>query len=92
MRTSEELDRMHKAGMTRFPAGCTIEQFAILTLESADDDGRLYPYSLADFFKQHSWLFTLLVKGLIDNRSRHDEPMKWYITDKGREWLATHSA
>lgn len=88
MRSSEELDLLHEAGVKRFPAGCSREQFAILTLESADETDLVYPHSLADFFGQHSWLFWMLVEGLIVNRSKHNEPMRWFITDKGREWLA----
>lgn len=88
MRTSEELDRMHDDVVRRFPAGLTFEQFRLVTLESADESGKVYPHSLSDWIKRQSMLFHMSLKeGLIEHRGRHDEPFNWHITDKGRAWL-----
>lgn len=93
VRTAEELDRMHDAVVARFPGGLTPKQFAIVTLESADEDGRVYPHAVADFFKKHSMLITMChIEGLLEpGWHRHDQPMWWKITQKGREWLAAQT-
>lgn len=73
------------------PDSFTLKEFAVATLKSADTTDRVQPPQLVDFFRRMSWLFSLAVDDLIVNRSRHDEPMRWFITDKGREWLAAHN-
>jgi hypothetical protein len=92
MRGAEELDAMHDAIVKRFPRGLTGEQFTMVTLESADEDGRVYPHSIADWCLQQSLLMGMFMKdGLIAPGWRgYHEPMWWKITDKGREWLRAH--
>lgn len=93
MRTPEELDRMHDDVVRRYPGGLTPLQFRIVTLESADENGKVYPHSVADWFRRQSMLFAMSWKeGLIESKNRHDEPYDWRITDKGREWLAEQTA
>lgn len=89
MRTAEELDRMHDDVVRRFPSGLTPDQFRLVTLESADEDGKVYPHSIADVLLQHSMLLHMAVKdGLIDNRGGgYNKPYDWHITQKGRDWL-----
>jgi hypothetical protein len=91
MRTADELDRRHEEVVARFPGGLTREQFQLVTLESADDDGRVYPHSVADWFAQQSLLMGMWMEGLIDHRDGPHKPFRWLITDKGREWLRTHA-
>lgn len=93
MRSSEELDKMHDAVVARFPESMTPHQFKIVTLESADEDGRLYPHSIADWFLQQSLLTGMwMLENLIEPGWRgHHEPMWWKITNTGRAWLA-HNA
>jgi hypothetical protein len=85
MRTESELDRMHEDIVARFPIGLTPCQFVQVTLESADEDGRVYPHSITDCFARHSLLTRMWLDGLIENRGgAHNKPFEWYITEKGR--------
>jgi hypothetical protein len=87
-RTEADLDQMHENVIARFPGGVTPKQFYLVTLESADDDGRVYPHSILDVFKQHSLLLGMMMDGLIVNRGRgYNSPYEWHITDQGRAWL-----
>lgn len=95
MRTSEELDRMHEAVVARFPGGLTGKQFMLVTLESADEDGRVYPPSIAgglmaqtSLLMSMCWYEDVIAPGW----HRHDQPMWWKITQKGRDWLAAQTA
>lgn len=87
MRSEAELDDLHEKTVARFPGGLTPKQFALVTLESADEDGRVYPHSIADFFVKQSILYRMAMDDLIDNRARHDAPCEWFITDKGRAFI-----
>lgn len=87
MRTGAELDQMHEATVARFPGGCTPAQYRQVVLESADDDGRLYPHTLGDYFAQQSALMGMLIDGLICRRCKMEETGPWYITEKGRKFL-----
>ena len=93
MRTAEDLDRMHDAVVARFPNGLTPHQFRLTTLESADTEGRVYPHSVADKFRRYSMLIAMChIEGLLDpGWHRHDQPMWWKITQKGRDWLAAQT-
>ena len=90
--TDAELDRLHDETVARFPDGLTPEQYRRVVLESADEDGRLYPHALADWWLQQSLLMDLFMKGLIKTNNGYHEPMKWIITDTGRKALRTHHA
>lgn len=85
MRTAEELDQMHEAIVAKYPGGINFEQYNRVVLESADEDGKVYPHSLANWFTQQSALMKMMFDGLITHRGRHDEPFNWHITDKGRD-------
>lgn len=87
MPTEEELDRRHAEIVAKYPGGLTPKQYRKVVLESADEDGRLYPHSLSSFFDQTSLLLGMYMDDLITRRGRHNEPGSWYITDKGREAL-----
>lgn len=89
MRTDAELDRRHDEIVAKFSGGISPKQWRIVTLESADDDGRIYPHSLADPFKVYSLLIGMFMDGLIQRRCRHDEAGPWFITDQGRKLLET---
>lgn len=94
MRTREELDRMHDEVVERFPSGITPDQYRLVTLESADEDGKVYPHTIGDPFKQHSMLLKMSwQEGLLENRGKgYNAPFDWHITEKGREWLRNHNA
>ncbi len=85
--TDAKVDRMHDETVARFPGGLTPEQYRRVVLESADEDGLLYPHSLANWFHQQSLLMGMFMEGLIKTNNGYHEPFKWIITDKGREAL-----
>lgn len=87
-RTDKELDDLHDSVVARFPGGITPKQFALVTLESADEDGRVYPHSIESWFLRQSIIMKMFMDGLIENRGRgYNAPYEWHITDKGRDWL-----
>lgn len=64
----------------------TRARFRELTIESADEDGRLNPPTLADWWVQQSLLIGMYMDGLIERRG--DGPM-W---NRGGPWYATGQA
>jgi hypothetical protein len=80
-------DERHADVVARFPGGLTPIQFRMLTLESADADGKLDPPSLADWFAAQSILMGLWMDGLIERRCRRNESGPWFITEKGKAAL-----
>jgi hypothetical protein len=78
----------HDEIVARFPSGLTPDQFRALTLESADDDGKLDPPSLADWWTQQSLLIDMYLKGLIEKSGTgrmYDRGGPWFITEAGRK-------
>lgn len=92
MRTQEELDALYDSVVARFPDGLTGLQFMQVCLESADEDGRIYPHPIADQFGGMSALFSMAFKEkVIEPGWRgYKDPMWWKITQAGRDWLASH--
>lgn len=76
----------HEDVVQRYPGGLTPAQFRREVLASADDDGKLDPPALADWFKRQSLLIGMWMDGLIELRGKgRDQPMwPWFITEKGR--------
>jgi hypothetical protein len=76
----------HEDVVRRYPGGLNPAQFRHETLASVDDDGKLDPPALADWFKQKSLLIGMWMDGLIELRGKgRDQPMwPWFITAKGR--------
>lgn len=102
-KTNAELDAMHANIVARYTAGLTPQQYRRVILESADetDAGRVYPHSISvpgDPLFQTSFLFSMLFDGLLahwddgSGRPRPQQPLRYKITDKGREWLAERNA
>lgn len=93
MRTESELDQMHDAIVARYPGSMTKAQYRQVVLESADDDGRVYPHSAGDFFTRTSMLIGMWLEGLLahwddgSGRPPKDQPSNYRITDKGRAAL-----
>jgi hypothetical protein len=77
-------DERHADVVSRYPGGLTPEQFRHEALASADDDGKLDPPALADWFKAQSLLLGMWMEGLIGRRCKRNESGPYYITDKGR--------
>ena len=90
--TDDELDCLHDETVARFPGGLTPEQYRHVVLESADEDGRVYPHTISNWWHQQSLLMGMFMKGLIKTNNRYNEPMKWSITEAGRTALAERSA
>lgn len=76
-------EQRHEDVVRRFPGGLSPRQFRALALESADEDGKLDPPSLADWFATQSLLLGMFFDGLIEKRCRRDEAGPWFITEKG---------
>lgn len=85
--TDKEWQKRHDQIVKAYPGGMTAEQYRRVVLESADEDGTVYPHSLANWFHQQSILMSMLFDGLLCTRNRWDEPFDWHITDKGRSRL-----
>jgi len=80
-------DARHAEIVALFPAGLTPKQFRTLTLKSADEDGKLDPPSLADWWATQSLLIGMYINGLIEKRGTGPQWNRggpWYITEKGR--------
>lgn len=75
----------------QFPDGLTPQQFRLVTLESADETGQVYPPLLADWFAMMSLLIGMFMDELITRRAKPDESGPWFITDKGKAWKAMPS-
>jgi hypothetical protein len=73
----------HADIMKRFPVGITPAQFRMLTLESADQDGKIDPPSVADWFAAQSILIAMWMDGLIERRGGRNDSGPWFITAKG---------
>jgi len=71
----------HEDIVHRFPGGLTPAQFRMLTLESADEDGKLDPPSIADWWTQQSLLMGMYMEGLIEKRGTGP---KWH---RGGPWF-----
>ena len=65
-------------------APISYEQYKLEVLATADENGKLYPPSLVEWQARFSWLMKMFFERLIESDSRHDEPMRWRITDAGR--------
>ena len=97
MKTEAELDAMHEAIVARFPAGLTPTQYRQVILESADEDGRVYPHSVSvpgEPFAQQSLLIGMWFDGLLEQihdgsgRPNWHQPLQYKITDRGRAALS----
>jgi hypothetical protein len=91
--TDKELETRHEAAPRAFPDGLSYEQFVYLTLESARDiDELCHPPSVAGMGGHghfHSVTWRMWMKdGLIEHRGGHNAPLRWYISERGREELA----
>lgn len=82
-------DERHEDVVRRYPGGLTPAQFRHETLASADEDGKLDPPALADWFTTQGLLIGMWMDGLIElRRPGRDQPMwPWFITPKGRAAL-----
>lgn len=75
----------HLRMMREHKGGISSEQYKKFVLSTADNDGRLYPPPLGDGFARYSILMGMvIVDKTVDIRSRHDEPIRWYINRKGQ--------
>lgn len=84
--TEEQLDKRYDEIVARYPDGISGVQFRQIALESADEDGRIYPHPVAGMIG-YSLLMRMWLDGHIENRGGgYNKPFKWHITDKGREF------
>jgi hypothetical protein len=86
---TDSREARHQQVVRRFPGGLTPKQFVQVALESADEDGKIDPPSLADWFAGQSILIGMWLSDLIERRCRRDEAGPYFITEKGREFLKT---
>jgi hypothetical protein len=85
-------DERHERVVAAFPGGLTPDQFDLLTLHSADADGRLDPPSIADWWTAISLQMRLYMRGWIERRGTgrmYERTGPWFITEAGRERLRT---
>ena len=95
MRTDAELDALHESLVAKYPGGLTIAQFKQCVLESADDEGRVYPPSVQGFSViPHSILMSMVLrdKTIEPGWTRPDQPEWFRITEAGRRALAQAKA
>jgi hypothetical protein len=81
-------DKVQDAALERYPNGLTIPEFKRVTLESADEDGRLYPLSLPALM-EHSVLMGMWLtdKTVEPGWTVYNAPMWWRITPASRAVL-----
>lgn len=72
-------DERHADVVSRYPGGLTRAQFEHETIASADEDGKLDPPALADWFRQQSLLMGMWFDGRIERRCRRDEVGPWFL-------------
>ena len=84
-----EIDKLHADIRDRYPDGLNYEQFKRVTLESADEDGRVYPPELTGF-GTFQMILKMSLDGLLQYRGTHQTPYlpNHFITDLGRSALA----
>jgi len=81
-------DERHADVVRRYPGGLTPAQFRHEALMSADEDGKIDPPSLSDWFAAQSLLMGMFFDGQINKRCRRNEAGPWFITEKGRAAIA----
>lgn len=90
--TEEQLDARYDEIVAKYPNGLTFKQFVQIALESADEDGRIYPHPVGTWMDRQSLMMRMFFDGFVCRRARRNEPGPWYITDKGREYVASLSS
>ncbi len=99
MKSDAERDQMHDDVVARFPGGLSVDQFRLVTLESANDEegGLVYPPSITspgNPLIHYSLLISMSFDGLLGHWDDHSgrpylhQPARYCITAKGRSWLA----
>ena len=64
----------------------TGDEYKLRVLQSADDSGQLHPPRLTNWFLMQSMLVEMEIHDrTIKRTSARDEPMRYAITDKGRD-------
>jgi hypothetical protein len=89
MRTEPEINALHEAIRYRFPCGLSYEQFKLVTLETADDEGRVYPPPLLEMETFRMLTKMSLFDKLLDYRGTHHTPYipNHFINQIGRDYL-----
>lgn len=71
----------------------TNDEYKALVLRTADEDGRLHPPRLTNWFLMQSTLIEMEIHDrTIKNISALGEPMRYAITDRGRDAAAMMEA
>lgn len=92
LRSESEIDALHEKIVERFPDGLNYEQFKIVTLETADEDGRVYPPPLVEM-NTFRMVLKMALDGLLTYRGTHHTPYvpNHFISAKGRDWIAART-
>lgn len=73
----------------------TKDEYERLVLETADDDGKLDPPAVSDWWEGMGILIHMYMKGLIERRGpeprMYDRTGPWFITERGRAAAALTS-
>lgn len=85
--TDEELDRRHDEVVARYPGGLTTAQFRLVALESVRDDGIVH-FPNVEFIKGMSIIIGMHLADLVHRPGGHHAKGPYFITEKGREYLA----
>lgn len=81
----------HEDVLRRYPRGMNPEQFRHETLVSADEDGKLDPPALADWWTQAGLLIGMYMEGLIEQRGplrAYERKGPYYLTEAGKRAAA----
>ena len=71
----------------------TYDEYKLRVLQSADDAGQLHPPRLTNWFLMQSILVEMEIQDrTIKRTSARDEPIRYAITDKGRDAVKTQGA
>lgn len=77
----------HEDVVRRYPGGLSPAQFRHEALASADEDGKLAPPALADWWTRTSLLIGMYMEGLIEQRGpgrAYERTGPYYLTEAGR--------
>lgn len=89
MKTDSEIEAMHQPIRVRYPNGLSYDEFKIETLQTADEEGRVYPLPLANMGTFQFVTRMSMIDKVLDYRGTHHTPLipNHFINDNGREFL-----
>jgi hypothetical protein len=86
--TEAELDARYDAIVAQHPTGLTPAQWRRIALESADEDGRIWPHPVGDWWDRQRLMLKLFFDGYVEWTGGKTAIGYHRITEKGRNYVA----